>query len=355
MRNKSKLLLKKFIFYGICAVVILSACNHSKEKTEKPAGMIISIRPIPFMWIPKEKSVERTLWFKFGRLSGVTESKEELLTDYVGKTHKAGYSYSLKSFDSLLTLMNSQNPVGVRVYFGAFDEDHQPVGVPIDNNTPEGQIILIFAPTDASHKDLNKYYIFGPNNYPYSITPAAATTLIGNYQFNEGSSQNVLAVTVEQNVTENLDNNTNKTTDTKSILYCYSDFKDFIQLERTYQNNSITYIADSLHTTAVLIDSIAIDFASLPDTGVSTIPLPSGLGFGNPAFKNRLHVLYGFTRKGAPYYIDDSPDFYTRHQIPQATTACPDFYDEKILKFRTPFMGGGGADNGQLCPPYNCQ
>src|SRR5579862_3943654 len=174
MRLKFALHLKKLGFYIIFFLVILSSCYQSNEKKSFAVEQTPNyVRPIPFMWIPKDKSIERILWFRFGKLPAITASKEDLLTNYIGSTHALSYVYSCAAFDSLLNLIQRQNPniAGLRVYFGAHDQTYEPDGVPMNTNKiPDGQIVLIFAPTNASktHDDLGKYYIFGSDGNPYA-------------------------------------------------------------------------------------------------------------------------------------------------------------------------------------------
>ncbi|MBS1610101.1 MAG: hypothetical protein JSS98_18430 [Bacteroidetes bacterium] len=319
------------IFFFLCYLVQLrSQCPPPPDKK------------VPFMWIPKDKSVERTLWFKFGKLHTAVYSKQEILNRLLGKEHPSNYTYSVIDFDKMLSKIElenggPQNIKGLRVYFAAHKASIEPDNVPMETSIiPDKQIVLIFAPTDINAKDLNKYYIFGSDKKPYTFKKQGTIDLLQQWlnYYKDNAGHIGLVFTLEPSATENIDNGI--VTDTESILYCYSDFLDFIRCERDYQNNL------RKNSNKPPIDFIEIDFASFSDTGVSSPKYPSG-------FKNRLHLLFEFKSQNAIVYIDESKDFYNRLEtLGIAGTNCdfPSFnIDKEINK---------GGDNGQLCPPYNC-
>jgi len=321
--NSSTMKQKPFVsaFILFTTVVILSTRSFGQCPSD--------LRKVPFMWVPKEKSVERKLWFRFGKLPSGLFSKLDILNQATYPIrHPLNYVYDTASFNSLIQMMMDDYGQidGLRIYFATHDVSYEPDGGFIDSRIfPDKQLVVIYAPTDGRN-DLGNYYFFGTDKYPHQFKRTIAGTTdelkkrwIDKYQTNEAEAG--LQLTLDPMAHENMMGN--KLTDTRSISYCFSDFKDFIQSERRYQNN--------IGSTPMGIDSIEVAFAAYSDAGAERFPNPTW-------FKNRLHIIFEFKSLGSTFYIDDSKDFQCRLNVGIATSGC----------------ATKGGDNGQLCPPYNC-
>jgi YHS domain-containing protein len=223
----------------------------------------------------------------------------------------------------------SPNVIGLRVYFAAFDPTEIPDQPSIDD-IKHKQVLQIYAPTDVDGKDIGQYYYFGSDKKPHRFKKNSNDAKPGwiNY-FEMIEAQTALVSTLNPSANRREYNN-GVTTDTKSILYCYADFIDYLRTERLYQDSIRNLIKKPV------IDTIEVDFASFLASGWRGSPHPGW-------FKNRLHVLFEFKSEGATVTIQDNlDDFNNRYK--NAGVAAPKC---DILKNK-------GGDNGQLCPPYNC-
>jgi len=332
------LLNKKYLLLILFSMLILQSIGQCPTVKRK----------VPFMWVSTTESDNRKDWFKNGKMTAGSVTKQQVLDLAInnGHPHPNFYSYSVTDFDAMLKMMTDDAQaqgklvIGLRIYFGAHDSQHEPDGGFIDHNTPDKQVILIYAPTDAAAKDIGNYYFFAPNGKPRPFKKTGSypdganlnRSWLGLYRTSIGGAG--LVNTLEAGAKENVDNiNNGKISDTKSLLYCFADFLDFIQVERAYQDN--------LRKPLAQIDEIEIDLAAYTNAGVLS-------GTEKSKFKGRLHILFEFKSRGNIVNIDSSTDFSCRMEnAGKADTNC-NFSPFIISKHRD------AGDNGQLCPPYNC-
>ena len=277
-------------------------------------------RDVPKMWVSKDVSRNRMDLFT---------TKKQILDLAIGGQHPDKYFFTIASVKDLIKQIESNYKVtrgqALNVYIAACDNDQDstsPVGTMKKN-----QLVIIFAPAIKSKRvyhDIGTYYTINITDYSVHAIPVKdKNAWVGNYINNiVGDKTRGLASTIA----DSRENYTGQTlSDTRSLSYLYSDFKDFITTEREFQDTSSTEP----------ITGIDLCFAAYPDTGIGC----NYYGYPLTDFKNRLLLQFEFTKKrGATdeiFYIDDLGGFENRSR---------DGLCNKVSL---------GGDNGQLCPP-NC-
>ena len=312
-------------------MVLLSSCFETGNNGQKIPS---TLPQLPYMWVSKQESDDRRNMFATGKLSGHAHSKLEVLNIILQTTpHPKSYTLSLVDFHQLMQDIESgaggsAKVKALRVYFAAYDPKQQPDQPTYVSGFVDKQIVLIFSPTNGSYKDLGEYYYIGSDQKSHRFIKNNVDVIpswIKYYQDQE--AETALVSTLDPLANRGEYGPDNITTETKSMLYCYEDFKDYIDTERLYLDNNRV-------TPGAPIDAIEIDFASFTSNGYGT-----GMWF-----KNRLHILFEFKRNGSNVSeTTDDPNYNQRLSLPKKTSAC--------IYAKAPFDGG---DNSQLCPPYNC-
>jgi hypothetical protein len=271
------------------------------------------------MWIKKKTSIQRRKAFG---------SKRDKVNETIHISLPEKYFFPASSINDLIDTLakysHSSTDDGVNVIIAAPTAPQtstSPVG-----EVKENQPILIFAPAELKgkvFKDLGIYYTINISDFKVHWLPPGDKTMWSDNYIDHivGDETKGLASTIDPKSSYNKVGG--KLSDTRSISYPYSEFNDFIKLEKDFQNS----IKPSHE-----INGIEIWFAAYPDSGIGK----NRHDYPTDELRNRLLLMFEFTKKrklsggNRIFYIDKSKGFKHR---PRPS------YEEK------------GGNNGQLCPP----
>ena len=280
------------------------------------------VKQLPYMFVNKDESIARAKQFtngslfkrsKYGHLSRVTK-KEPISIDY-----------PRKSFETLLSLMATQNANygSVQVYLGSFDNRYNE-GI---TDLPDHKLMLIYAAftTDGDGLKARYYFIRASDGKVFRIKYATALYWISWF---EDHKKEVLRESIRDYDDDKYNylgkdiSNRDGFSDTKSVNFTKKQFEENFTEEFAYQEcmNKDT------------VTGIRVNFASFTKDGK--------LVDGETHFRKRLVVLFEYLIRDAAgknkiLYIDEQPDISERRKRPV-----------RILEREA-------SDNGQLCPP-NC-
>jgi hypothetical protein len=275
-------------------------------------------RCIPLMWVPMPDSKDRTTQFSQGTFASATApSKDSILNSIIKGTHPLNYTYPIATYAQLVNKLIADDitykHAGIRLHFAAYDPAHPAPAAITMTGIMNKQLLLIFTVSDSTTcKEDGNFYFIGPNDGVVYTLPNTTVTAWVQHYVTWDDTPTGLVTTVDQSDKKNqVPGQPNVYTDTWSIYYDSTAFKDFLVNETNYQIGN-----------GNKIDHIAMDFAAYTNAGNSY-----------NGFKGRMIILYEFIINKAIFYIDSTSDFPNRQKNQNCAVH--------------------GGDNGQLCPP-NC-
>jgi hypothetical protein len=289
-------------------------------------------RILPNKWTSKAASIERTTWFRFGKLKPENKSKEEIFKKSIASFQKSIF-YPIQAVNTLIDLIEKEAPVlkRINIYITSFDINN-PGKVDV-SKTPDGQILFVFAPAEDkdTHPDIGKYFVIANDNICYEISVKEKDSWADKYINNVIVTNDGLRTTVDPNAKENqMDGHVS---DTRSLYYLYEDLTEFLVEERKYQERKFNKN----------VSGIEIDLASYTDEGDND-------GY----YKNRLILQFEFTNDDSngsheKFYIDDGKNFYRRLKKTLKTQGSI-IRIKSINKNRKNDFTKRGFNHSELCP-----
>lgn len=282
---------KNSLGFAYFLVIILMALSlHSTAQ--------LFTRQLPKSWTAKADGIERRTWFHLANLKPGSKSKDKIFQDKIQTADYPHLFYPIEAVKDLLTqfekIATPYNSVNVYITLFTNSANCKTALPPI---SPK-QIILVFAPanrTPGGVTDIGKYFMIAPDNKCYEVEKPCMEDWSLNYFKKVVDGADGLISTI-LNAPENIGKD-GKLTDTKSIVYPYENFKEFLTREKDYQNRKF-----------YTVTGIQVDFSQFTDKGDGSI---------NADYKYRLILQFEFTRKDennkdVVFYIDDEKNFLRR-------------------------------------------
>lgn len=285
-------------------------------------------RPLPKSWTAKADGIERKAWFHLPGIIPGSKSKDKIFQDKIQTTDYPHLFYSIGAVEKLLTQFEKTtipyNSVNVYITLFTNSANCKTVLPPISTK----QIILVFAPAMRSRAgvtDIGKYFIIAPDDNSYEVEKSCMEDWSSNYFKKVVDGTDGLISTI-LDAPENKDKY-GKLTDTKSIVYPYENFKEFLTTEKDYQDRKFNKVS-----------GIQVNFSQFTDKGD-----PDSF---NQEYKYRLILQFEFTRKegnkDVVFYIDDQKNFLRRLKKTRKKneSGISAYGTEEIKTF----------NHGELCP-----
>lgn len=288
------------------SLFLFTACNNAPGRThDDPPCPHDGKDPLPYMWVPKEKSIERTKLFKH---------KHDLLqAQQPTKPETDSIDFDVSSFRGMLEhIKDLSDKKRVDAWIAAYGDegtDSVPSGL---GNT----LTIIFTPVNSGDQ-IVEYYTLPPKSKGFDIKKNGLTQKIAEGWMNNYALLKMpyILPTIDDkdhdNYTDGKPTPDKKTfSDTRNMRY---DFDDIMALD--------TEINHQASTNNITISGVRAYFSAYPATGNA-----------DRKYKNRLLIQYEFLRKDSAgndivFYLEDGDDFCTRPWPPHH------------------------LDNGQMCPP----
>ncbi len=254
-------------------------------------------RQLPKSWTAKADGIERKTWFHLANLKPGSKSKDKIFQDKIQTADYPHLFYPIEVVDKLIGKLGEivvpYNSINVYITLFTKSVNCKTVLPAINDN----QILLVFAPANRINNsvlDIGRYFIMAPDNTCIEIEKFCMEEWSANYFKKVVDGADGLISTI-LNAPENIGKD-GKLTDTKSIVYPYENFKEFLTRERDYQNRKFYSVS-----------GIQVDFSQFTEKGDGSI---------NAEYKYRLILQFEFTRKegnkDVVFYVDDEKNFLRR-------------------------------------------
>jgi hypothetical protein len=301
----------------------------------------IFTRRLPKSWTAKAEGVERIAWFHLANPTPGAKSKDRIFQDKIKTPEYPHLFYSIDGINELLKKLGAipESFNSVNVYITLFRNfENCSANLP---HIDDDKIVLVFTPANrgaSGVKDIKRYFIIGPDNKCYEIEEKCLQDWSSNYVTKLIDGADGLVSTILDKTENHCDKQNhckdNKLSDTRSIVYDYDNFKEFLEEERAYQDRKFDKVT-----------GIQVNFSQFTDKGDPN---------AKPGqYQYRLTLQFEFTKavegKNEVFYIDDQRNFLRRRKK-------SDKEEQRLMKkekAKIQLLGRNSIktfNHGELCP-----